>query len=189
MNALIGFYLFVNILFSAFQIHDLKILDNPAINLQTRSTFIATSIVVDNSGVLQWTTTGESGALPFSVEQFRWNKWVVVGTVNGKGTNGQNTYSAEVSFHSGVNRFRIKQVDYTERPRYSPETTFRSLKPDVSYKIAGDRIVFSASTQYEVFNELGTLKNKGEGTIIELSALSAGKYYLHFDNICTEFIK
>ncbi len=50
---------------------------NPEV-LLPRSTFVTTGINITNVGKLTWTTTGESGKLPFIIEQYRWNKWVTV---------------------------------------------------------------------------------------------------------------
>jgi len=87
---------------------------NPEV-LKPKSTFNTTSIEVTRDGTLKWTTTGESGKLPFIVEQYRWNKWIKVDEVEGKGTSGTNTYSVKVSPHSGNNKFRVKQIDYTKK--------------------------------------------------------------------------
>ncbi len=56
-----------------------------------------------------WGTTGETGALPFVVQQFKWNKWVNVGEVMGRGVPGENTYNYQTAEVSGVNRFRVLQ--------------------------------------------------------------------------------
>ncbi len=58
---------------------------NPEV-LKPISTFELTSITVDKNNLLKWSTTNESGILPFIIEQYRWNKWVKVGEVQGKGT-------------------------------------------------------------------------------------------------------
>lgn len=104
---------------------------NPEV-LKPRSTFNVTSIEVTKDGYLKWTTTNESGKLPFIVEQYRWNKWIKVDEVEGKGTAGTNSYSVKVYPHSGNNKFRVKQVDYTKKPRMSQDVMFKSLQPPVT---------------------------------------------------------
>ncbi len=66
---------------------------NPEV-LKPKSTFDIVKQEVTSDGVFHWTTTNETGELPFMVEQKRWNKWVKVGEVVGKGTPGENATSS-----------------------------------------------------------------------------------------------
>jgi hypothetical protein len=163
--------------------------------LKPTSTFSASALRVSKEGVLTWTTTGESGSLPFTVEQFRWNKWIAIATVDGIGTPGSNSYQVQVSPHAGENVFRVKQVDYTKQPRYSRETKFRSMSPPVTYSpqksVAGE-ILFSSETMYEIYNPFGNLILKGIGTKVDVSGLQKldkYNYILHFDNQVVQFNK
>src|SRR4051812_37146048 len=58
---------------------------NPEV-LKPKSTFDVIGISADKDGTLKWTTKSETGKLAFFVEQYRWNKWVKVGEVEGVGT-------------------------------------------------------------------------------------------------------
>lgn len=155
---------------------------NPEV-IKPQSTFTVTTIKIDKSDKLVFTTTGESGSLPFIVEQFRWNKWVKVATVDGKGTGGPNTYTVEVSLHSGYNRFRVKQVDYTRKPRYGKELKYRSMMAEVTYSYTKPfaEIRFSAETMYEIYNNKGAIIDKGKGLKANVSSLPAGDYYINYD--------
>ena len=55
---------------------------NPEV-LRPKSTFENESITIENNQVLKWNTTNEQGELTYIVEQYRWNKWVKVGEVDG----------------------------------------------------------------------------------------------------------
>ena len=70
---------------------------------------------VTPNGKLTWKTSGENGRLPFVIEQYRWNKWVGVGEVQGKGTEGSNTHEFLISPHSGENTIRVAQFDHSGR--------------------------------------------------------------------------
>ena len=48
---------------------------NPEV-LRPKSTFDIVEQGIDAENVYRWTTTNETGELPFIVEQKRWNKWV-----------------------------------------------------------------------------------------------------------------
>jgi hypothetical protein len=87
---------------------------NPEV-LKPKSTFDIVKQSIASDGTYTWTTTNETGELPFIVEQKRWNKWVKVGEVMGTGKPGEHTYSFKVTPHSGENTFRVKQVDLTKR--------------------------------------------------------------------------
>jgi hypothetical protein len=164
---------------------------NPEV-LKPRSTFKTESIAVGSDGVLKWSASGESGILTYIVEQYRWNKWVYVGEVEGKRRTGSaSSYSFKVTPHSGENKFRVKQVDYTGVPNYSPTATFNSSAPAVSYsppKVT-DKIDFTAETMFEVYDIHGNIVKKGYSNKIDASNLKKGMYYLNYDNSTVEILK
>jgi hypothetical protein len=144
-----------------------------------------------NGDKISWSTVNEAGPLPFIIEQYRWNKWVKVGEVKGKGTQTLNNYEAPVRLHSGENRFRLKQVDYKKNPRYSAEVTVMSSKPEVTFSPSrvDDEITFSAPTMYEIYDAYGGIVFKGYGDKVKVSGLSKGKYYINYDNKMERFTK
>ncbi len=163
---------------------------NPEV-LEPQSTYLASYLKVSSDGEFSWKTTGESGSLPFVVEQFRWNKWVKVGEVEGKGTATQNSYSVKVSPHTGNNRFRIKQVDYTKKPRYSKEVRFRSMDSPVTFSIDknDDNIIFSQETMFEIYDYYGNLVKKGIDARVSIANLKKGDYFLNYGDKTETFKK
>ncbi len=166
---------------------------NPEV-LMPKSTFIIENISLNKNGTLSWITSGEVGAMPFYVEQLKWNKWVRIATINGKGTSGINNYSAKVNFVSGTNKFRVKQVDYTKKPRYSSVVEYRNPMPPVTFKPGNgmktaSTVKFSASTNYEIYNYYGQLVKKGFGSEVDVSSYKAGTYFLNYDNKSESFEK
>lgn len=163
---------------------------NPEV-LKPQSTFVSSLMKVSRDGLLTWTTIAESGSLPFIVEQFRWNKWIKVSTIVGKGSSAKNNYSVKVNPHSGNNRFRIKQIDYTRKPRYSKEIRFRSMDPPVSYSPAKpiNEIVFSRETMYEIYDYYGNLIDKGISAKVNISGLAKGDYFLNYGTVTETFKK
>jgi hypothetical protein len=168
---------------------------NPEV-LLPKSTFIASSINSTKEGRLVWATTNEKGKLPFVIEQFRWNKWVAVGEVQGKGTNGTNSYESNVIPYSGENILRVAQFDHTGKGRYSIEVKFVSGVEPVAKKpaIVKDKIEFVAlgkpvETRYEVFDAYGNIVKKGVGNLVNCENLVKGVYYINFDNVNEKFIK
>jgi hypothetical protein len=168
---------------------------NPEV-LLPRSTFVVTYIAVTTGGKLTWTTTGEQGKLPYVVEQYRWNKWVTVGEVQGKGTQGSNSYEFQITPHSGENTVRVVQVDHSGAKRTSKEVKFTSTVAVVTKSPAKvkDIINFTANgqpveTRYEIYDAYGNIVKKGVGSSVNCSNLLSGAYYINFDNVNEKFIK
>ncbi len=168
---------------------------NPEV-LKPKSTFEVVSISVDKDLFLKWSTKSETGKLTFTVEQFRWNKWVKVGEVEGKGTPEVNSYSFKVVPHSGKNQYRVKQVDYTGQPKLSKTVDYMGNSKEITFAPAkvSKEITFSADktpieTMYEIFDQFGNIVKRGYSSIIDAANLPKGAYYLNYDNKMAEFIK
>lgn len=163
---------------------------NPEV-LKPKSTFNITNMKVETDGTLKWSTEGETGKLPFIIEQFRWNKWVKVGEVEGIGTPQQNDYSFKITPHSGKNQFRVKQVDYTNQPRLSKPSNYMSSTPEITFspQKVSKELAFSDNTMYQIYDQYGNVVKKGFGKKVDCSNLSKGVYYINYDNKTGEFIK
>lgn len=163
---------------------------NPEV-LNPRSTFDIAEMSVSDSGLLTWTTTGESGELPFFVEQFRWNKWVKAGEVQGIGKPGKQEYKFQLVPHSGLNRVRVRQTDYRGESRASEPVEFSGTSTPITFtpEKTRDAITFSGKTQYEIFDKYGNVVKKGYDSEIDVSELEKGEYYLNYDNSFGETFK
>ncbi|HWY38033.1 MAG TPA: hypothetical protein VNY73_05710 [Bacteroidia bacterium] len=157
--------------------------------LKPKPTFDVVSISINNDAVLSWTAKNEVGSLPFIVEQFKWNKWVYVGEINGEGTPAPHEYKFKVAPHSGENKFRVKQVGFSAAPRYSEPVIYNSLMERPSYQIDKNLINFNNETSYEVYDYYGNVVKKGFGPSCDITTLKKGKYYLCYDNAVTEIEK
>lgn len=163
---------------------------NPEV-LKPKSTFEIVEMDIDKDGVMKWSTKGESGKLPYIVEQFRWNKWIKVGEVEGNGTPEQNNYSFKITPHTGENQFRVKQIDYTGKPRYSKSAKFVSTAPEITFspvKVAKD-IIFTGETMFEIYDSYGNIVKKGFADKVDVSNLKKGIYYLNYDYKTDKFVK
>ena len=89
--------------------------------LQPQATFKTESIAIDSDGLISWASSNETGVLPYRVQQFKWNKWVTVGEVQGVGNPGKHSYSYKSVLVSGDNRFRVIQKSGDGRVKVSPE--------------------------------------------------------------------
>lgn len=165
---------------------------NPEV-LKPKSTFDIVKQSISSDGTYTWTSSNETGELPYIVEQKRWNKWVKVGEVMGIGRPGEHTYSFKVTPHSGENTFRVKQVDLTKRSRFSDvlrytdssvaAVTWGPVKPK-------DVITFSGNTLYEIYDQYGNIVKRGYASSVDVTTLKKDLYYLNYDSKMGEtFIK
>jgi len=158
---------------------------NPEV-LKPKSTFNSSKSSVNDDGVFGWTVDNENGKLDYIVEQFRWNKWVKVGEVSGNGTPGIHSYDFKITPHSGENKFRTKQVDYTGKPRYSKTAKYMSSSPVISLdgdKFRGSISFEGGATLYEIYDKYGTIVKRGFGQTVDISSLGKGTHYVSFDNV------
>ncbi len=160
-------------------------------DLKPKPSFEMVSMAVADNGLLKWTTKNESGSLPFIIEQFKWNKWVPIGEVNGVGSPDAHDYTFQVSMHSGENKYRVKQTGTGTFPKYSSAVTSLSSKEKPSYVVSkdGKGLQFSSETAYEIYDSYGIVVKKGFGNEIKIENLRRGKFYLCYDNVMTDFDK
>lgn len=162
---------------------------NPEV-LRPRSTFETISINISEDEVLQWKTSGEQGKLTYIIEQYRWSKWVKAGEVDGDGVPGTHSYDFKISPHSGDNKYRVKQIDYTGKPRISPSTDFNSELAAISIPNprVKDKLEFTGETLYEIYDTYGNLVKKGFGKNIGVTNLKKGLYYINYDSKTGEVV-
>ncbi len=163
---------------------------NPNV-LKPRATFKIKNIEVDPSGTLHWTTTNEKGRLPYKIQQFKWNKWVTVGEVQGKGTPGEHQYSFNTVPVAGKNRFRVKQEGMDGKEKASKAAVFRSDKDEIEHEIkrSEEKVTFSRETSYELYNMYGELVKKGFGEELDIANFDKGTYYMNFGAKTIKFKK
>jgi len=159
--------------------------------LQPNPTFDISEISVNDSGLLTWVTENEQGSLPFVIQQYKWNKWVSLGELDGVGTSNENTYQFQISPISGENRVRVIQKNYKGRMRFSDEVRFASPKAEVTYNYdkKKEEIYFSDETAFEIYNAYGQIAKRGYGKSVSVSNLRKSTYYLTYDSSIDEFIK
>lgn len=156
--------------------------------LQPQATFKTESISIDDNAIISWATTNETGVLPFRVQQFKWNKWVTVGEVQGIGNPGNHSYRFQAIPVSGKNRFRVMQKSGDGRVRVSPEVTFQSGTPVVNYTFdkKTKSVVFDMQTSFEVYDEYGQIVKRGYDQSVQMEDLKKGLYYINYDNTYAE---
>ena len=163
---------------------------NPGV-LEPQPTYQVLDISISDFGVLTWGTTGETGSLPFVVQQFKWNKWVNVGEVMGRGIPGENTYNYQAAEVSGVNKFRVLQKTGDGDLKSSVAVEYTSSMPPVTvvYDKKGSTLTFSRETNYELYNVYGQIVKRGFGAKADLADMLKNDYYISFDNNTEKFYR
>lgn len=153
--------------------------------LQAKPTFNSKSIAVSQEGILTWQTTDEHGVLPFYIQQYKWNKWVDVGEVKGTGKATLNTYTYQVDFVYGENKFRVVQKIDQQRFRKTKAVLIVSDRPKLNfvYNKKNKRVIFSNTTAYEIHDKFGQLVMRGYNSQADVTHLTKDDYYISFDNV------
>lgn len=163
---------------------------NPG-GLSPKPTFETNDIFINNDGFLEWITVNENGSLPFVVQQYKWNKWVDIGEVQGNGRPSTNNYAFHVDFISGINKYRVVQRDGTGKLKMSQSTEIVSDRPQLSfiYNKKSGKIIFSDKTRYELFDKFGRILMRGYGSDMDVYSLAKDEYWICFDSRTDKFTK
>lgn len=151
-------------------------------DLFPKPSFEILSMSLSPDGLLSWTSKNESGALPYIIEQYKWNKWVPVGEVQGLGLAKSQTYNFKVNLHSGENKFRLKQKGFSSTVKLSKDIKVVSTNPSPKPFIQNDKVEFPIETAFEVYDIYGANVIKGFGRTVNTAVLKSGEYYLSYDN-------
>ena len=156
--------------------------------LKPQATFKTESIAVDQNGMISWETSNETGVLPYKIQQFKWNKWVTVGEVQGEGNPGKHDYSYQSVLVSGDNRFRVIQKSGDGRVKVSTEVKVQATSSQVTYTFdkKAKALIFTSQTNFEVYDEYGQIVKRGFNNRVDMEELRKGLYYVNYDNTYAE---
>jgi hypothetical protein len=148
-------------------------------------------VKMDKTGKLTWGITGEMPDDVFIIEQFRWNKWIKIAEVSTADTTQKNMYAYDFVPHFGINQFRIIRNDVNGNSVYSKVIKYTSKTAEINLESAkvSDKLIFSAETQYEIFDLKGNFISEGFGKEVDVTDLEKGKYWVNFDNKSLNFTR
>lgn len=132
---------------------------------------------------IKWTAENDVPG-KFKLEVYRWNKWVLLDTLNRE--LGKSEYSTDIinRVHSGENTFRIKFVSQSGKSFTSQSVKFENTIEPVQFEMdkKTNILTFNRTTNYEIYDEFGVRKISGTGNKVLLYRLGNKKYYLNLDN-------
>ena len=151
--------------------------------LEPTPSFECQHIECSRTGNLSWETINEEGKIAFTIQQFKWNKWVSVGEVMGNGTPTKNKYNFQTQLTSGSNRFRVVQKSFDGDLRKSQNCDIQSdVEPvGMRYDKKTRNISFTAETNFELYNSFGQIVKRGRGIEVECLSLPKGDYFISYD--------
>jgi hypothetical protein len=163
---------------------------NPG-GLKPKPTFETIDIKINDDQILEWITQNETGSLPFIVQQYKWNKWIDIGEVQGSGKKDISNYAFHVDFTSNMNKFRVIQMDPEGKIKKSTTVEIESTKPKLTYTYTKSKqeILFSNATGFEVHDKYGDLVLKGFSSSVDVSSLIKDDYWISFDSSTESFGK
>jgi len=155
---------------------------NPEV-IQMPNTFAFVNTKVDKTGKIIWVVKGDLYS-DFIVEEFRWNKWITIGTVAVSDTMKKNVYALDTKPYFGNDEYRISQTDEKGNTVYSKLIKYHSTTKEIfltTTKVTTE-ITFTGETAYEVFDEKGNFISDGYGISVNITDLPKGKYLINYDN-------
>jgi len=141
---------------------------------------------------LKWMVRGVPGDYPIIVEQYKWNDWKTVATIDPIDTVANNLYRVRIQPHSGKNIYRVKSHNIKGEEIISRESIFSDSKTSIvsiQNRKFTNEIILSSKSEYEIYDLKSNLKQSGFDRYIDISELKKGKYLLFFDNQIQEFKK
>jgi hypothetical protein len=147
--------------------------------------FKVESISLSAKGMLTWITNNEHIQKEYTVQHYKWNKWIDIGTVSGEAALGSNEYTFDVFLHSGENKIRIVLKQNKGKVVVLANVNYVSQKHEITYVYnkRASRIEFAEKTCFEVFDIYGNVIKKGNGTFVNMTELPKSKiYYFCYDN-------
>ena len=148
-----------------------------------------TSMKYADDSTLQWTTENELDKDTVLIEEFRWNKWVVIAKTKSKG-GVNNSYSFKIQDRTRCPpKYRIYHPKY-KRYSSSIKINWREYR-HVTFRPAKvrDSIWFSEPTNYIIYDAHGKIVQEGDGPSIGVKDLERGTYYINFDCEMSKFLK
>lgn len=155
---------------------------NPYVGGYPRCTFKETWI--DSAAVFHFVTCEENGTATYTVQQFRWNKWVKIGELTSAANVDPQEYTFDVKpfLFKGENKFRAV-LPYSKN--ISATASYTADVPELIVDATSwcNVIAFSGETMWELYDVSGNIVKKGFGTQLDYTGLASRRpYYLNYAN-------
>lgn len=168
---------------------------NTAKAIQKNNLFVVTKSGIKGN-ILTWKAIEEKTKSQYIIEQYRWERWVEIGTVKCVGKPQEQAYKFDLNKavlrpYNGKNKYRLKQINY-RKDRHSPEIIAKFKKPKAKIKKNdGQKLIeFSSATSYQILDlKEEKILLEGHAKKVDINKLAKGKYILRYDTKKTNFRK
>lgn len=150
----------------------------------------------ENFSLLTWQTASELNNKGFEIQRSRDGiDFEIIGYEHGNGTshNIQTYHFKDVDAFPGINYYKLKQVDYDGRFKFSTVVSlfYESQKLSIYPNPVVDILHLSSKSSYMIFNATGDLVAMGLDSQIDVSKFPAGPYILRIveSKLSIPFIK
>ncbi|MCH8330843.1 MAG: T9SS type A sorting domain-containing protein [Bacteroidetes bacterium] len=162
--------------------------------IRSKSTFELVGQVEVDKEMIEWDTRGESSQEPYVIERdigTSMPKWVLVGSLIGKGTPNLNEYAFKIDHYPGRNKYRIKQRDGVYRNKYTNIFYYTSDKQPVMVtdNRVSNELELSKQADYIIYDSKGNIVQEGNGQKVDVSSMVNGTYYIKIQNTTQSFVK
>src|ERR1051326_2684995 len=159
-------------------------------DLAATGQFEISKVFMDPDGTMHFTALNESGKFTYTIEAFRWNKWMTIGEVKSVGSVKPTDYSINIrSWAYPEMLVRVIAFKYQEIPVYSKPIKVPDFPPvNLVNPHPKKAVEFSGETRYELYDEFGNLVLMGYGRKVDIRKLQRGVYYLNYDNKTAKII-
>ena len=131
--------------------------------------------------LIAWNIKEMDKACSYRLEQFLYGKWITVKDLGTPDDMIADTYLPVLL--TGMNLFRIKQVDASNKELFSPVVKLKS--PNRKVYLVADKVKdfteFTAVTHYELYDANGFFIKRGTAQKVNISDLKKGNYWINFD--------
>lgn len=142
--------------------------------------------VTADDNFFSWASQAERENSYYILERYRKGNWLLVDTIEAKGSFDVNQYSISVKHFPGDNKYRLSYYNQQNTEAFAYETIdyFSDEDPvELFVEDDGSRVGFSKIVAYELKNRKGEIVAKGEGVAVILRNLPRGIYTLYVENI------
>ena len=167
------------------QISYLKGTEPKVVNAESlikESEFALPSFIYDKKAkLIAWNPKEMDPTCIYKLEQFLYGKWIVVKDLGTPADMISDSYLPILL--TGMNLFRIKQIDPSEKELSSPVVKLKSPNRKVLLMTdkVKDFIEFTAVTHYELYDANGFFIRRGTAQKVNISDLKKGDYWINFD--------
>lgn len=146
------------------------------------------NLIIDKSGQISWTTTNEKSNTQFEIEEWRWNKWLLLGQLNGKGA-GNNLYSFLADTSCGLYQIRVTAKDTVAHHTPTINSPVQKEVKLLTSKVSKDKpfLRFDKKTKYEIYDQYGNKLLFGCDSQVDTSTFQVGLYFIEYGNKVEEF--